>query len=40
MIIKYKCENDDCPRKDEVVEVKPEQSSECRWCGWFMTAIW
>ena len=40
LVLRYKCENDDCPDKDVVRTVKPKQSAECPTCGWFMVAVW
>jgi hypothetical protein len=39
MYLKYKCENEDCPKEGEVVDVTPGVSVECEECGWFMTAV-
>jgi len=40
MILKYRCENEECPYYDELREIKPGDSSECDVCGWFMKAEW
>lgn len=40
MILKYRCENDECPNFEKIVEVPPKTSAECEVCGWFLTAIW
>lgn len=39
MRIIYECENEDCPEKGKFKEVPPGETSECKKCGWFMTAI-
>jgi len=40
MILKYKCENEDCSRYEKIVEIHPDKSAQCEECGWFLTAIW
>ena len=39
MRIIYECETDDCPERGKFKEVPPGETSQCKKCGWFMTAI-